>query len=336
MNINVDVSTRFRQRLDQVALDIENLLDRLLEPAPLPGEPARPQRLLEAMRYVSLGGGKRLRPFLVVESAALLDVPRERALMAGAALECIHCYSLVHDDLPAMDDDDLRRGRPTAHKAFDEATAILAGDALLTFAFDILAGRRPIRMPRSGPTWCWRWRERRVLAAWSAARCSTSRPRAASTAASVRSWARRMCGRLQAMKTGALLRFGCLAGAILGEASPAQREALERYGAALGEAFQIADDLLDIEGDAGDGRQGDRQGRRRPQGDAGFGPWHGQGAGPAEGAGRELHVGVGALWSGCRHAQGGGCFRCRAPLLTMPLRAGHATRLVPLRPVPYR
>ena len=93
---------------------------------------------MESMRYASLGGGKRLRPFLTVETAALFGVPRERALMAGAAVECVHCYSLVHDDLPAMDDDDLRRGRPTAHKAFDEATAILAGDGLLTFAFDIL------------------------------------------------------------------------------------------------------------------------------------------------------------------------------------------------------
>ena len=96
-------------------------------------------RLLDAMRYASLGGGKRLRPFLVVESAALFGVSRQNSLMAGAALECVHCYSLVHDDLPAMDNDDLRRGRPTTHKAFDEATAVLAGDGLLTFAFDMLS-----------------------------------------------------------------------------------------------------------------------------------------------------------------------------------------------------
>src|SRR5205085_2010190 len=94
---------------------------------------------MDAMRHVALGGGKRLRPFLVVETAALFKAPRTRALMAGAALECVHCYSLAHDDLPAMDNDELRRGRPTAHRAFDEATAILAGDALLTFAFDILS-----------------------------------------------------------------------------------------------------------------------------------------------------------------------------------------------------
>src|SRR5438067_6174246 len=109
----------FQERLSRTAQDIENVLDGLLAPAPLVGEIARPARLLDAMRYATLRGGKRLRPFLVVESAALFDVPRQHALMVGAALECIHCYSLVHDDLPAMDDDDLRRGRPTTHRAFD-------------------------------------------------------------------------------------------------------------------------------------------------------------------------------------------------------------------------
>src|SRR5215471_3004234 len=120
----VDVDALFQERLGQTAHDTEALLDRLLAAAPVDGERARPRRLLDAMRYTSLGGGKRLRPFLVVESAAL---------------ECVHCYSLAHDDLPAMDNDDLRRGRPTAHKAFGEATAILAGDGLLTLAFDILS-----------------------------------------------------------------------------------------------------------------------------------------------------------------------------------------------------
>src|SRR5262245_48435450 len=129
----------FLARLDAVAAETEALLDRLLAAAPAPGELARPVRLVEAMRYASLGGGKRFRPFLVVESASLFGVLRSNALMAGAALECIHCYSLVHDDLPAMDNDELRRGQPTVHKAFDDATAILAGDGLLTFAFDILA-----------------------------------------------------------------------------------------------------------------------------------------------------------------------------------------------------
>src|SRR5579863_10586416 len=138
----------FLARLDAVAADTEALLDRLLAAAPADGELARPARLVEAMRYSSLGGGKRFRPFLVVESASLFGVPRQNALMAGAALECVHCYSLVHDDLPAMDNDELRRGQPTAHRKFDEATAILAGDGLLTFAFDILA--RPETHPDAG------------------------------------------------------------------------------------------------------------------------------------------------------------------------------------------
>src|SRR5204863_4975169 len=139
MNDVMDAGAMFRQRLDGVAADTERLLERLLDATPLTDERARPQRLMDSMRYAALGGGKRLRPFLVVETAALFKAPRDRALMAGAALECVHCYSLAHDDLPAMDNDALRRGRPTTHKAFDEATAMLAGDGLLTFAFDILS-----------------------------------------------------------------------------------------------------------------------------------------------------------------------------------------------------
>ena len=119
-------ATDFARRLDQTAEDTEALLAKLLSDTLLPDEIARPKRLMDAMRYSSLGGGKRLRPFLVVESAALFDVPKAGALLAGAALECIHCYSLIHDDLPAMDNSDLRRGRPTLHKKTDDATAILA------------------------------------------------------------------------------------------------------------------------------------------------------------------------------------------------------------------
>src|SRR3981189_1074083 len=130
--------SNFTKRLDQTAEDTEALLGKLLSDALLPDETARPKRLMEAMRYSSLGGGKRLRPFLVVESSAVFGVPREAALLAGAALECIHCYSLVHDDLPAMDNSDLRRGRPTLPKKTDDAPAILAGDGLLTLAFDII------------------------------------------------------------------------------------------------------------------------------------------------------------------------------------------------------
>ena len=129
------------------------------------------------MRYASLGGGKRLRPFLLIEAAALFDVPRERALMVGAALECIHCYSLVHDDLPAMDNDAMRRGRPTVHTAYDDATAILVGDGLLTFAFDILSRAETHPIPRSGSISSPRSRRLRVWAAWSAVRCSISQPK---------------------------------------------------------------------------------------------------------------------------------------------------------------
>jgi farnesyl diphosphate synthase len=204
---------------------------------------------MDAMRHVSLAGGKRLRPFLVVEAAALFKAPRSQALMAGAALEFVHCYSLAHDDLPAMDNDDLRRGRPTAHRAFDEATAILAGDGLLTLAFDILA--RPETHPNPAV------RAELVLAlARMGGLGGMVGGQMLDLAAegrfdgTVKKLGAADVKLLQSMKTGALLRFGCLAGAMLGEASATQREALDRYGSVLGEAFQIADDLLDVEGDA--------------------------------------------------------------------------------------
>src|SRR6266567_5403017 len=250
MNDAMDAGATFRQRLEGVAADIERLLGELLGDTPLSDERAPPQRLMDAMRHVSLAGGKRLRPFLVVEAAALCKAPRGQALMAGAALEFVHCYSLAHDDLPAMDNDDLRRGRPTAHKAFDEATAILAGDGLLTLAFDILA--RPETHPNPAV------RAELVLAlARGAGLGGMVGGQMLDLAAEgrfdggkVKKLATADVKQLQAMKTGALLRFGCLAGAMLGEASLAEREALDRYGSALGEAFQIADDLLDVEGDA--------------------------------------------------------------------------------------
>jgi len=236
----------FLARLDAVAADTEALLDRLLAATPAAGELNRPARLIEAMRYSSLGGGKRFRPFLVVESASLFDVPRQNALMAGAALECVHCYSLVHDDLPAMDNDELRRGQPTAHRKFDEATAILAGDGLLTFAFDILSRREThgdaaVRVDLVNAL------------ARAAGIGGMAGGQMLDLAAEGRFGARTLgqseVRMLQAMKTGALLRFGCQAGGILATATPLQRAALERYGSAVGEAFQIADDLLDIEGD---------------------------------------------------------------------------------------
>ena len=245
-----DAGATFKQRLDSVAADTEALLAKLLNDGPLADERARPQRLMDSMRYVSLGGGKRLRPFLVVETAALFKGPRERALMAGAALEFVHCYSLAHDDLPAMDNDDLRRGRPTAHRKFDEATAILAGDGLLTLAFDILA--RPQTHPSPAV---------RVDLVLALARAAGLGGMVGGQMLDLAAEGRFDGGKvqklgapdvklLQTMKTGALLRFGCLAGAILGEATQQQRDALDRYGTLLGEAFQIADDLLDVEGDA--------------------------------------------------------------------------------------
>jgi farnesyl diphosphate synthase len=245
----VNANGQFLDHLNQVAKDTEALLDRLLGSQAVKQEIGRPQRLLGAMRYASLGAGKRFRPFLVVESAALFGVPRAQALSVGAALECVHCYSLVHDDLPAMDNDALRRGRPTVHRAFDEATAILAGDGLLTFAFDILS--RPDTHPNPAV------RIDLVSALASAAglggmaggqmldlaaegRFDSGRPQRLAEGEVMT---------LQAMKTGALLGFACHSGGILGEAGAAERAALERYGAAVGRAFQIADDLLDVEGD---------------------------------------------------------------------------------------
>ena len=236
----------FLARLDAVAADTEALLDRLLAAAPADGELTRPARLVEAMRYSSLGGGKRFRPFLVVESASLFGVPRQNALMAGAALECVHCYSLVHDDLPAMDNDELRRGQPTAHRKFDEATAILAGDGLLTFAFDILSRQETHGDPAI--------RVELVTALARAAGLGGMAGGQMLDLAAEGRFGSKTLGEsevrmLQAMKTGALLRFACQAGGILAAATRVQRAALERYGSAVGEAFQIADDLLDIEGD---------------------------------------------------------------------------------------
>lgn len=248
VTLAAELAPGFSQRLTAAAADTDRLLSQLFEAAPAEHEILRPKRLLDAIRYASLGGGKRIRPFLVVESAALFEAPRQRALMAGAALECVHCYSLVHDDLPAMDNDDLRRGQPTVHKAFDEATAILVGDSLLTFAFDILsrAETHPDATVRV---------ELVSALARAAGLGGMAGGQLLDLAAEGRFDRRRepldlqAITTLQQMKTGALLRFACLAGAILGQASKEQRAALVRYGEAIGRAFQIADDLLDVEGD---------------------------------------------------------------------------------------
>lgn len=246
----MDASTPkdFATRLTAAAAETESILKRLLDDTPMKGEIARPERLLAAMRHAALGGGKRLRPFLVVESAALFGVARAGALHAGCALELVHCYSLVHDDLPSMDDDDLRRGRPTVHKAFDEATAILAGDALLTLAFDAMA--RDDVHPDAAV--------RSVLVlelARAAGLGGMAGGQMLDLAAEGRFEKKHTLGTseiatLQAMKTGALMRFACRAGAILGKVDDEALARLDAYGVAIGQAFQIADDLLDLESDA--------------------------------------------------------------------------------------
>ena len=208
----------------------------------LPDSTGPERRLHQAMRYGTLGGGKRLRPFLVAESARLLGVDPRRALRASAAVELVHSYSLIHDDLPAMDDDDLRRGQPSCHVAFDEATAILAGDALLTLAFEVLAD------PETH--------------AAAAVRCDLvgGLSRAAGAVGMVGGQMidlvsenmisdATLISRLERMKTGALMAFSCEAGAIIAEASAEERERLREFGYELGLAFQIVDDLLDVEGD---------------------------------------------------------------------------------------
>ncbi len=246
-----DAVADFASRRDACAAEVEALLDRLLAPEPLAGEASRPARLLAAMRYAVLGGGKRLRPFLVTEAAALFGVPRGRSLMAGAALECVHCYSLAHDDLPAMDDDDLRRGRPTLHKAFDEATAILAGDALLTLAFDILVRPEVHPEPAVRGELVGAMARAAGLGGMAGGQMLDLDAEGRFTAARTSSvLSEGEILRLQGMKTGALLRFACVAGAILAEAQSRDRDALDSYGTALGQAFQIADDLLDVAGES--------------------------------------------------------------------------------------
>ncbi len=224
--------------MQAVAAELETVLDHVL---PADDVPERP--VLDAMRYASLGGGKRLRPFLLLNAALLFGVSRQAALRAAAAVEMVHCYSLVHDDLPCMDDDDLRRGRPTCHRQFDEATALLAGDALLTGAFEVLAeeATHPDPLVRAELV--------RELALAAGGRGMVGGQMMDLLAPGLDL---DMAGitRLQQMKTGRLIRFSCEAGAIMGKAALAQRHALAAYAHDLGLAFQIADDLLDVEGSA--------------------------------------------------------------------------------------
>lgn len=238
-----DEQLAFEAALLGRAAAIETELRLLLEGRTLAGEIARPERLMAAMRHGVLNGGKRLRPFLVMESAALFGADGEASLRVATALECVHCYSLIHDDLPAMDDDDLRRGQPTVHKAFDEATAILAGDALLTLAFDVLADEATA-LPA----------ERRAALVLALARAAGTGGMVGGQTLDLEAERNRPdeggIVRLQAMKTGALIRYACEAGAIIAGAAPQDRDRLAEFGSAVGLAFQLADDLLDLTADA--------------------------------------------------------------------------------------
>ena len=230
----------FNPALEETAVAVEALLERLLPPVEGPEA-----RVVEAMRYACLRGGKRLRPFLLLQSAALFEVPPPRALRGGEALEMVHCFSLVHDDLTAMDNSHLRRGRPTLHKTTDEATAILAGAGLLTEAFAVLSD------PETHPD-----AEVRCALVAGLAAAGGTRGMVGGQMIDIAAEAGRLnldlteLERLQALKTGALIAYAVDAGAILGKAGRGDREALRRYAAALGLAFQIKDDILDVESSA--------------------------------------------------------------------------------------
>lgn len=227
------------EAIKRVQSDIDSLFDALL---PVPGDTSA--RLVEAMRYAAIGGGKRVRPLLVCSTAALFGVARDAALRAGAAIEAIHVYSLIHDDLPCMDNDDLRHGKPTLHKAYDEATAVLAGDALHALAFEILADDATSEDPFT--------RSELILTLGQASGMNgmaggQMMDMVADEEGVV--YDLRTITRLQQLKTGALLAASVEMGAILGKLAPPARAHLRAYARDIGLAFQIADDLLDVEGD---------------------------------------------------------------------------------------
>jgi farnesyl diphosphate synthase len=236
----------------RVREEIDSFFEELLR---IPPDPRAP--LYEAMRYAAIGGGKRLRPLLVVAACALFHTDRRRALRAGAAVECIHVYSLIHDDLPAMDDDDIRRGKPTVHRAFDEATAILAGDSLHALAFEILADEATHEDPFV----------RAELVA-ELARAAGPAGMAGGQMMDLNAAAAGLdlpaVTRLQQLKTGALIAFCLEAGAIMGRVPPEGRTRLRGYARDVGLAFQIADDLLDEEGS--EAKTGKRVGKDRGRG----------------------------------------------------------------------
>ena len=226
----------FEAALQETALAVEQVLDQILTL-----EDTAEARLFTAMRYATLGGGKRFRPFLTRQSARLFGVASSNALRAGAAIELIHCYSLVHDDLPAMDNDNLRRGKQTVHKKFDDATAILAGDGLLALAFEVIADPATHEMASV-----------RTELITGLAKASGGHGMVGGQMIDLAAETTMLeiggITRLQQLKTGAMIAFSCEAGAILGHATIQARDALRGYAHDLGLAFQIADDLLDVEG----------------------------------------------------------------------------------------
>lgn len=234
----------FKAILTSHAGQVEQTLIELLSEQPLAYETARPEKLMSAMRHASLDGGKRLRPFLLMEAARLFGVETSQSVWAGCALELIHCYSLVHDDLPAMDDDDLRRGRPTTHIAYGEDTAILTGDALLTLAFDVLARPQIHDEPAVRIELVKLYSRNAGLGGMVGGQMFDLEAEQKPTISEDEILT------LQAMKTGALIRCACEAGAVLGKASREARATLLKFGALVGQAFQLADDILDETSDA--------------------------------------------------------------------------------------
>ncbi|EMD83616.1 polyprenyl synthetase family protein [Pacificimonas flava] len=231
-------AAQLKPALDAMAQAVDSRFDRML---PVPSDPRR--RLVEAMRYAAMGGGKRMRPLLCVAACDLFHVDKERALRVAIAAESVHVYSLIHDDLPCMDDDDQRRGKPTTHLAFDEATAVLAGDALQAFAYEVLADPATHEDAAVRADLC-----------LELARASGTSGMAAGQMMDLMAeeggFDLNLTTRLQQLKTGALIGFAVEAGAIMGKASASARTKLRGYAHDLGLAFQIADDLLDVEGDA--------------------------------------------------------------------------------------
>ncbi|MBO6689165.1 MAG: polyprenyl synthetase family protein [Hyphomonas sp.] len=230
----------FGQRLTEIADRVTVALDQLIPPAQGPEAD-----LMRAMRHAALANGKRMRPFYVIETGAIFEAPEKSLLRTAAALECVHCYSLIHDDLPCMDDDDFRRGQPTVHKAFDEATAVLAGDALLTHAFKILANRETHHDAHIRLSLIERLADSSgalgMVGGQMIDMLEDESPRDLNTIT-----------RMQRLKTGALISYSVEAGAIIGGASDAEKHALHGFAHDLGLAYQISDDLLDATGNEAD------------------------------------------------------------------------------------